>query len=437
MPLEALLRGRRLEPLHEAVIMKSFRRKLALALCGSLLVAGSACGQESPVAVPEPQPAAAQPAQQSSGKLEQLVAPIALYPDELVGQILTASTYPTAVIEASRWMHQHLGLEGQSLADAVDQQPWDPSVKALTEFPSLLDNMNENLSWTSALGEAYVNEPEEVMNAVQALRKRAQAAGTLTSTSQQTVTTEDDSIVIEPADPAVVYVPAYDPWLVYGVPLAAYPDWVAIPGVFYAGPDLYFGVGFDAGPVARFPWWWHEWRCDWRRHEVHYHHAPYFTHSRTFFARRDFEAGHARFERSGVPLVHPEGRFDRSHEFHAPAPEFHSPEPQFRPPEFRGPSPEFHPAPPLAPRSLAPRADGGFHPGGVSESDHAGSGFRPGAFSGFDHGGTVRSYASRGMSSLGGRPEPPFGGSVYAGGGSRGAAAGSHGGEGFHGGGHR
>ena len=419
--------------------MKSFTRKLTLVLCVSLLVAGSAGGQEPAVAVPEPQPAAAQSAQQSSEELEQLVAPIALYPDELVGQILMASTYPTEVVEASRWMQQRPGLKGQGLADAVDHQPWDPSVKALTEFPAVLDSMNENLSWTSALGDAYVNQPQDVMSAVQALRKRAQTSGKLKSTSQQSVTTENDTIVIEPASPDIVYVPAYDPWLAYGAPLVAYPDWMAIPGVFYAGPDLYFGVGFDIGLFAGFGWGWHHWGCDWHHHEVHYHHAPYFTHSRTFVARRDFEAGHARFDRRGVPLARPEAHFGNPNEFHAPAPEFHSHESQFRAPEFRGPTSEFHAAPPTpAPRSFAPRADGGLHPGAVSEFDHAGSGFRPGAFSGFDQGGTVRSYASRGMSSLGGHPEPPFGGGVYTGGGFHGAAAGSRGGGGggFHGGGH-
>ncbi len=171
--------GAALKPLHKEFIMKSLTRKLVLALCGSLLVAGSAYGQEPVVTDSEAQPAATQSAQQSLGELEQLVAPIALYPDELVGQILTASTYPTEVVEASRWMQHHPRLEGQALADAVDQQPWDPSVKALTEFPAVLDSMNENLSWTSALGDAYVNQPQDVMSAVQALRKRAQAAGRL------------------------------------------------------------------------------------------------------------------------------------------------------------------------------------------------------------------------------------------------------------------
>ena len=112
MHRQALLHGRRLEPLHETFIMKSFTRKLTLALCGSLLVAGFACGQAPAVAVPESQPAAAESAQQSVVEIEQLVAPIALYSDELVGEILTASTYPTEVVEASRWMQKHPGLEG-------------------------------------------------------------------------------------------------------------------------------------------------------------------------------------------------------------------------------------------------------------------------------------------------------------------------------------
>src|SRR5438876_6553547 len=135
-------------------------------------------------------------------------------------------------------MQQHPDLKGKPLADAVDTRPWDPSVKALTQFPSVLDNMNQNLSWTSALGDAYVNQRDDVMSAVQALRKRAQASGTLKNTGQQTVATQDGSIVIEPADPDFVYVPAYDPWLVYGAPLVASPDWVAVPGVCYSGRAL-------------------------------------------------------------------------------------------------------------------------------------------------------------------------------------------------------
>jgi hypothetical protein len=163
----------------------------------------------------------------SAQELQQLVAPIALYPDALVAQVLAGSTYPTQIVEAARWMEQHHNLQGQELAKAVDQQIWDPSVKALTEFPQVLDNMNKNLSWTSALGDAYVNNPKGVMSAVQVLRKDAQQTGNLKNTPQQNVSTEGQTIVIEPANPEVVYVPTYSPDI-YGVPVAAYPGYTGM-----------------------------------------------------------------------------------------------------------------------------------------------------------------------------------------------------------------
>src|SRR6201987_2120765 len=308
--------------------MKSFTRKLTLALCGSLLVAASACGQGPVFAVPEAQPAAAQSAQQSLGDLGQLLAPIALYPDELVGQILTASTYPTEVVEASRWMQRHPGLEGQALADAVDQQPWDPSVKALTEFPAVLDSMNENLSWTSALGDAYVNQPQDVMSVVQAMRKRAKASGTLKSTSQQSVGIEnDDTIVIEPANPEVVYVPAYDPWLVYGAPIVALPGWYPVPGIFWGGVGLSFGIGFGIGIFGGFGWGWGHWGYDWHGRRAFFDHHEWVSHSRDFghdgFHHGDFSHGHGDFGRGNFGRGNPgRGGFDHGSGFHE-APGFH------------------------------------------------------------------------------------------------------------------
>lgn len=151
--------------------------------------------------------------------LDSLVAPIALYPDALVAQILAAATYPTQVVEADRWLQQNKNLTGDALANAINQQSWDPSVKALTQFPSVLDNMSQNLSWTSALGDAYFNDPESVMDTVQDLRARVKASGTLQSNQQQTVTTEGQTIVIQPAQPQVVYVPTYNPTVVYGAPV--------------------------------------------------------------------------------------------------------------------------------------------------------------------------------------------------------------------------
>ena len=156
-------------------------------------------------------PPPVQAAQQTPAQLQQLVAPIALYPDALVAQILAAATYPDQIVEADRWLQQHTDLKGEQLGQEVDKQPWDPSVKALAEFPSVLANMDKNLSWTSSLGDAYVNQQQDVMNAVQVMRDRAEKAGNLKSTSQEKVSKQGQTIVIEPANPQVVYVPEYDP----------------------------------------------------------------------------------------------------------------------------------------------------------------------------------------------------------------------------------
>ena len=146
---------------------------------------------------------------QTPEQLQQLVAPIALYPDSLVAQILAASTFPEQVVDADRWVQSHPDLKGEALAQAVDQLPWDASVKALVAFPSVLGNMGKNLSWTSSLGDAYYNQEQDVMDAVQVMRRRAQEAGHLNSTLQQTVTREGSDIEIEPVSPEIVYVPAY------------------------------------------------------------------------------------------------------------------------------------------------------------------------------------------------------------------------------------
>src|SRR5216683_5418636 len=184
-----------------------------------------------------------QSAQQTPAQLQQLVAPIALYPDALVAQILAAATYPDQIVEADRWLQQQTDLKGAQLGQEVDKQPWDPSVKALTEFPSVIANMDKNLSWTSSLGDAYINQQQEVMNAVQVMRDRAGKAGNLKSTSQEKVKNEGKTIVIEPADPEVVYVPEYDPWLVYGEPIGVWPGWYSYPGLFLAGPGIAFWLG--------------------------------------------------------------------------------------------------------------------------------------------------------------------------------------------------
>jgi len=205
----------------------------ALLVSGSLVLASLQVGCASQAAQADTQsaaeiapPSSTEAAQTawSPDELNQLVAPIALYPDALVAQIVAAASYPTEVVEANRWIQQNPDLKGEELAKAADSQSWDPSVKALTQFPSVLATMDKNLSWTSALGDAYVSQPQKVLDAVQVMRQRAQQAGNLKSTPQEAVTTEGQTIAIQPADPDVVYVPEYDPWDVYGEPLEYYPD---------------------------------------------------------------------------------------------------------------------------------------------------------------------------------------------------------------------
>ncbi len=228
---------------------------------------------------------------ESPEQLQQLVAPIALYPDSLVAEILAAASYPEQVVEADRWLQSNPGLTGQALGQAVNSQPWDQSVKALTAFPSVLANMDRNLSWTSSLGDAYYNQPQDVMAAVQVMRQRAQAAGTLQSTPQQAVTTQGPDIDIEPVSPDVVYVPAYDPWTVYGAPIVAWPGWYPYPGIWFSGPYLSFGVGIPIGFFAGFAWGWHHWGFDWHHRAVLFNHSPYLSRSVTFFNRRNFYGG--------------------------------------------------------------------------------------------------------------------------------------------------
>ena len=156
-------------------------------------------------------------------QLEQLVAPIALYPDPLVAQVLTASTYPAQVADADRWRQAQGYAPAEQIAAGADAQNWDPSVKALTAFPQVLAEMDRNMRWTTDLGTAYYNQPQDILQAVQVMRQRAQAAGNLQSTPQETVSYDQGNIEVAPANPQVVYVPAYNPWVVYGQPISPYP----------------------------------------------------------------------------------------------------------------------------------------------------------------------------------------------------------------------
>src|SRR6202140_2656286 len=175
-------------------IGRIFKKVLVILLCGLLVEFTAQADAYGSIGQSNDQPAAS-PAKQSPHEVQQLVAPIALYPDALAAQILAASTYPTQIVEADRWIQQHSNLKGEELANEVDKQDWDPSVKAVAQFPSVLENMDKNLSWTSSLGDAYLNQPQDVTDAVQTLRQQARNAGHLNSNDQEKVITQGTTSV--------------------------------------------------------------------------------------------------------------------------------------------------------------------------------------------------------------------------------------------------
>jgi hypothetical protein len=213
-------------------------------------------------------------------ELQSLVAPIALYPDALVAQILSAATFPDQVAIASYWVQQNKTLTGSALTTAVDKQTWDPSVKALTEFPSVLNNMAQNLSWTSQLGEDYHNQQAEVMTAIQTLRAKAKAAGNLKSGSQITVVQQSPQvIVIQPTNPQIVYVPQYNPAVIYGTPYVV-PGYTTSDVV--AASVLSFGAGLAVGAMMSggcCGWGYSYWNCNWYGGGAYYHGGAYYGNS--------------------------------------------------------------------------------------------------------------------------------------------------------------
>ncbi len=221
----------------------------------------------------------------SASSLQSLVAPIALYPDALVAQILAASTFPDEVAIANYWLQQNKSLTGSALMQAVDKQTWDPSVKALTQFASVLDNMATNLTWTSSLGEAYHNQSADVMTAIQTLRAQAQEKGNLKSSSQITVVQQSpQTIVIQAANPQVVYIPQYNPAVIYGYPYVV-PGYVApaySTGDIVAAGLLSFGAGIAVGAMMSggcCGWGYSSWNCGWHGTAVVYHGGGYYGNS--------------------------------------------------------------------------------------------------------------------------------------------------------------
>src|ERR1039457_2390286 len=305
--------------------MPIFKEALSIFLSISVIV--SVLGLDGCSKKPEPaQPAATQQAAQgqapattyalpTADQLYQLVAPIALFPDNLVAMMLAASTYPDQVSAAYQWLQQNSNLKGQQLTDAANKQPWDASVKGLTQFSDVLNQMATNLSWTSALGDAYYNIPQSVMNAVQVMRPRAYQAGKLKSNQPQNVTVQNQTpgtappptpsegttetvvqpppqtIIIQSAQPEIVYVPTYNPTVVYGVPVAAYPGYST--GAMVATSLLSFGVGIAVGAAISggggcCGWGYNSWGCGWHNSTVVYNHNTYISTSNTFANRNNY-----------------------------------------------------------------------------------------------------------------------------------------------------
>ena len=265
---------------------------ITVALLASLIPAWA---QQPPAPAPSTASAAAPAAAVPQEELDKLLAPIALYPDALVAQILMASTYPLEVVEAARWSKANPGVKDKALEDAMQKQSWDPAVKALTALPQVLGHMNENLAWTQKLGDAFLADQKTVMKTVQALRGKAQAAGNLKSTPEQTVKTEKQGsetvYIIESAKPEVVYVPTYNPATVYGTWWYPYPPYSMYPPAYPYGAGLAFATGVAVGAAI-----WGN--CNWGGNNVNVNVNNYNNFNKTNIQNSNFQ--HNADHRKGV-----------------------------------------------------------------------------------------------------------------------------------------
>ena len=233
--------------------MRTLKIMSAMLVVSAVLAGGQALRAQEPMAY-------------SGGQIDQMVAPIALYPDALVSQVLMAATFPDQVAEADQWIQTNPGLSGGELDDALSTASWDPSVISLCKFPNLLHRMGSNMQWTTDLGYAFLGQREQVLNSVQRLRRAAYQNGYLRSSPQQTIVVEPQYILIQPYNPNVVYVPVYEPTVVYG-PAWNYPTyyyrsvWAPSPGLSFVN-GFAWGIGFAAAQ-ALFG------GCDWNHHNVY------------------------------------------------------------------------------------------------------------------------------------------------------------------------
>jgi hypothetical protein len=437
-----------------------------------------------PAAVVEPGPP---PGAATAQELQELVSPIALYPDVLVAQILAGSTYPTQVVEADRWLKQNPNLTGDQLAAQVNPQPWDPSIKSLTQFPTVLQTMNDSLAWTSALGEAYYNQPADVMNAIQVLRNMAVNAGTLKSTEQQRVEVQpappaaqgggqpsiQQTVIIQPAQPNTVYVPQYNPTSAYGAPVQAPPG--------YSGSDLLltgvlsFGAGILLGSLINNGH--NNWGCGWYGYgggghssSVKYNNNIYVTNNNVYPGRppayRPPNAGYPSPGNPPRPVPYPSakppvnggGGYNRPDNGAIPATRPYNPatarpaNPNFAKPNFPkastlpsnpagsnlsrkdvGTNRPNQPSNPVASnRPATMPANRAADPARGFANDKGSTGGRNSALGGYEPGGNARASSDRGQASFKGNQKP--GGARANGGGGGNAKRGGGGGNGGSGG---
>jgi hypothetical protein len=361
---------------------------LAVLLLGSVVL----LAQQAPPAPPPPDQTL------STDQLNDLVAPIALYPDPLLSQVLVAATYPLEVVQAYQWVQKNPGMGGPVLTQSAQQQNWDASVQALAVFPDVLKRLNDDVAWTTNLGNAFLAQQQDVMDAVQRMRQKAQQSGKLQSTAQENVVTTTDAgqpyIDIEPANPEVIYVPVYDPVWIWGPPMwYPYPHWWWPPRSFLTG-GLYFGFGGPIDMGIYFGAGWHGWG-GWGWHPGWGNRTVIVNN--TFIHRYNFNGGanvtnvrgtnvwaHDPVHRAGVPYANPflrtqyQGNVRQN--MARPAPEQVRPQLQQQGERFGNRQ---------VPRNMAPAQNGGV-------------------FSGMDHGAAARQQADHGYSSMGAaRSAPP------------------------------
>ena len=339
-------------------------------------------------------------------EIEQLVAPIALYPDALVAQILMASTYPLEIVQASRWSKANPDVKDKALEDAMQKQSWDPSVKSLAAFPQILAMLNDKLDMTQKLGDAFLGQQKEVMDAIQRLRAKAQAAGNLQSGKEQKVIVEQQNgttvIKIEPASPEVVYVPVYNPTVVYGPwPYPAYPPYYYYPPGYSAGSVFFaFSVGIIVGNAM-----WGG--CHWGGGNVYINHYNYNNFNKTNIKTGDWQ--HKPEHRGGVEYRDPGSR----QKYSGQRPGVDSRE-AYRGRAEQGRQDIARAGPENLDRDRGGADRAGGRDAGAADRQRDAGGRQPDAFDGVGRGSQTRDYSNRGATS-----RASAGGHARAGGGGR------------------